>query len=247
MRRFFFDPGTRNGDVVMLSPEESKHATKVLRLQTGAEVLLFDGIGSVFSGIIETSKKRVQVRITGEKEAPACPDTPVEVYLGILKGEKMDMVVQKCTELGVATVRPFHSSRCQGKLAPAVAEKKLKRWQRIGREACKQCYRPELISIAPPLDYQELLAAKPQSSPEHQVQLLFWEEENEVHLYDVSDIRKATSIQLMLGPEGGFSREEVEVARANGWRTVGLGERILRAETATLTAVSIVQYLLKNL
>lgn len=246
MRRFFFDPETRKGDFVTLSPEESKHAIRVLRLQVGTPVELLDGMGTVFSGEIESTGKIVHVRILGVKRKARESDKTLLVCQGILKGEKMDTVVQKCTELGVEGMFPFHSSRCRGKLELQLAEKKLRRWQRIGLAACKQCYRAEPMGIEIPAKYDELITASSEPSGE-QLQLMFWEEESEVHLRDIGAVAEAATIKLLLGPEGGFSAKEVEMARSNGWRTVSLGERILRAETATLTAVSIVQYLSGNL
>lgn len=156
----------------------------------------------------------------------------------------MDWVVQKCTELGVREIIPFQSSRCQGRLDSLQSRKKHQRWQRIGLEACKQCRRLHGIDIAPPIDYALSLAANSADDP---LKLLFWEEEKTTRLGDIPGIEQASAFDLMLGPEGGFTRAEVELARLAGWRTVSLGERILRAETATLSAVAIVQFLAGSL
>ena len=154
----------------------------------------------------------------------------------------MDTVVQKCTELGVSRFSPFASSRCQGKADLGQNRKRHERWQRIGLAACKQCLRPRLMQIDAPVDLADLLR-----DTDATLCLLFWEEEKAVHLQDIPELPEAQSVALLLGPEGGFSREEIDLARRFGWLTVSLGERILRAETATLTAVSIVQYLSGNL
>lgn len=244
MRRFFFDPNDRNGDDVTLSEEESRHIVKVLRLKVGTEVELFDGSGSLYSGSLTMVGRRVEAsisdRVAGDEEGAAV----IWVYQPVLKGEKMDMVVQKCTELGVAGMIPFHSSRCQGKLDARQAEKKHQRWQRISLAACKQCLRLQPMQLEKPRLYSESFGDVNRS--EGDLRLLFWEEEKEVHLQDIPAVLEAQSIDLMLGPEGGFSVEEVEEARQYGWQTVSLGDRILRAETATLSAVSIVQYLAGN-
>jgi 16S rRNA (uracil1498-N3)-methyltransferase len=245
MRRFFFDPSLRNGDRVFLSEDESRHLSKVLRLKAGDSIELLDGVGALYHAVITSVGRLVEAQIESVVAKEADIGKSVLVWQGILKGEKMDTVVQKCTELGVTEMIPFQSSRCQGKLGQMQARKKHERWQRIGVAACKQCQRLRSIRINEPTTYSDSL--NKESEDNTILRLLFWEEEKTTHLHDIPDIDKATSLALMLGPEGGFTREEVEQARLLGWRTVSLGDRILRAETATLSAVSIVQYLAGNL
>ena len=241
MRRFFFDPQTRRGKRVVLSKEESRHIKKVLRLEVGSAVELLDGAGGLYSGEIAEIERSVEVDITGTLSEEGDSLSSLQVCQAILKGEKMDTVVQKCTELGVTTMVAFQSSRCQGKLDPVVGAKKQGRWQRIGLASCKQCMRPLPMDIVEPVSFKEAICNDGLS--EKTLRILFWEEEQQVHLQDIEGLRSADSIALLLGPEGGLSPEEVELARENGWVSVSLGKRILRAETATLTAVSIVQYL----
>jgi len=245
MRRFFFDPSNRKGDSVLLSEEESHHISKVLRLKAGDMIELLDGLGALYHAVITTVGRQVKVHIEGIVKKELDADKSLWVWQGILKGEKMDTVVQKCTELGVTGIIPFHSARCQGKLDPMQARKRHERWQRIGIAACKQCLRLQTIQIDAPSTYAGSLSKM--SDDNKILRLLLWEEEETIHIHDIADIDKSASLALMLGPEGGFTLEEVEQARLLGWRTVSLGDRILRAETATLSAVSIVQYLAGNL
>lgn len=245
MRRFFFDPSLRNGDSVFLSEEESRHIVKVLRLKQGDTIELLDGLGAVYQAVITTVGRQVQAEIQGVVSRATAAGKSLWVWQGILKGEKMDTVVQKCTELGVTGMIPFQSSRCQGKLDPLQGRKKHERWQRIALAACKQCLRLQTIQIDAPAGYAASLTTK--AADKNILRLLFWEEEKTTHLHDIREIDQASSLALMLGPEGGLSRSEVDEARLLGWRTVGLGDRILRAETATLSAVAIVQYLAGNL
>jgi 16S rRNA (uracil1498-N3)-methyltransferase len=242
MRRFFFDPLSRKGDTLFLPEEESRHVAKVLRLSVGSEVELLDGQGTIYRATIVAVGRQVQARIVGVVATGDGAGKTLWVGQGILKGEKMDTVVQKCTELGVSRFSPFQSSRCQGKADPAQNRKRHERWQRIGLAACKQCLRPQLMQLDAPVDLADLL--RDTQAP---LRLLFWEEEAVLHLQDIPALPAAQSVALLLGPEGGFSREEVDLARQFGWLTVSLGERILRAETATLTAVAIVQFLIGNL
>lgn len=242
MRRFFFDPLSRKGDTLFLPEEESHHVAKVLRLPAGSAIELLDGAGTVYRALIVAHGRRVEVRIDGVVARDEGVGKVVWVGQGILKGEKMDTVVQKCTELGVTRFSPFESSRCQGKADLGQSRKRHERWQRIGLAACKQCQRPRLMQMDFPVPLTELLGAG--DTP---LRLVFWEEEKAMHLQDIPGLRTEQSVALLLGPEGGFARDEVDLARQLGWSTVSLGERILRAETATLTAVSVVQYLLGNL
>jgi len=241
MRRFFFDPKTRRGDRVVLSKEESRHIKKVLRLGVGSAVELFDGEGRLFSGEITRMERAVEAVITGTLSEQQDAKGSVVVFQANLKSEKMDTVVQKCTELGVTTMVPFQSSRCQGKLDTSIESKKHGRWQRIGLAACKQCMRPLPMDIAQPVTFKEAICNNPLDGKT--LRIIFWEEEQKTHLGDINGIESADTIALLLGPEGGLSPEEVELATEHGWISVSLGQRILRAETATLTAVSIVQYL----
>lgn len=241
MRRFFFDPETRSGDTVAFSKDESRHIAKVLRLDVGTRVELLDGKGTIYSGEITTLGRVVEAKITAIVNEQTDFSDSIQICQAILKGEKMDTVVQKCTELGVTTMLPFHSTRCQGKLNSVAAEKKHRRWQKIGLAACKQCMRPMPMEIEAPMRFSEMVVSD--LFLENTQRLLFWEEEQTLHLRDVAGLSSADPVALLLGPEGGLSSEEVELARKHGWITVSLGERILRAETATLTAVSIVQFL----
>lgn len=243
MRRFYFYPESRRGDTIFLPEEESHHIIKVLRLSVGSEIELLDGEGSVYrASIVATGGRQVEARIVAAVAQASGMAKTLSVAQAILKGEKMDMVVQKCTELGVTRLSPLESSRCQGKADLERNRKRHERWQRIGLAACKQCLRQKFMQIDLPAGLADL-----SRNTDASLRLLFWEEEKTVHLRDITTLQEAENVALMLGPEGGFSHEEIELARQCGWTTVSLGESILRAETATLSAVSIVQFLIGNL
>jgi len=246
MRRFFFDPADRKDELVLLPADESRHAVRVLRLTEGSKIELLDGSGVLFTGVISAIGKRVEVRLTEAIEPSSNDCVSLTVLQGILKGEKMDMVVQKSTELGVSTMVPFHSARCQGKLNASVALKKYARWERIALAACKQSLRIKQMDIDPPVDYLQALDSLEKEGIVF-AKFLFWEEEDTVSLDMVKEIQSAANIAIAIGPEGGFTKEEVTFARTLGWQTVSLGNLILRAETATLTAVSLTQFLAGNL
>jgi len=239
MRRFFFEAGQRRGTTVQLDDDESRHVQKVLRLTVGTEIELFDGCGGLYSARITGTGRNVAAEIVGNLAVPSEPGPALVVCQGLLKGEKMDLVVQKCTEMGVSVLQPVHTLRCQGKLNDSQAAKKLGRWLRISLAACKQSMRLQPMRIDASLEFTQALTA---DAGENVLRLMFWEEEHHFRLQEISDWQEYDQVVLLLGPEGGLSEEEAEAAVAAGWRLVSLGRNILRAETATLAAVAIVQH-----
>ncbi len=245
MRRFFFEAGSDTHGVVELTESESRHISRALRLNPGTEVELLDGKGKVYSARLVETGKRARAEITGVLVEPDASSVVLRIGQGQLKGQKMETVIQKCTELGVVQLLPFWSSRCQGKLNDLRGAKKLDRYQRIVEAACKQCYRPDLMVVDPPQELPYLLETFP--AAECRLRLMFWEEEQDVSLHDITIPPATSEVIALLGPEGGLSADEVNAARTAGWQTVSLGRRILRAETATLTAASIIQFMVKNI
>jgi 16S rRNA (uracil1498-N3)-methyltransferase len=242
MRRFFFAENERNGDEVRFSEAESRHIVKSLRLHVGSQIQLFDGTGLRYLAEIRNVGRQVIARIL-TADADQQEDKAI-LHLGqaMLKNAKMDFLVEKATELGVASFTPFSSSRCQGKNdVEEHGAKRLQRWQRIVESACKQCSRPRPMELKEPLSLSAFCSG---ISPDPQtLRLLFWEEEKETSLHDLPPLSDYQQIHILLGPEGGFSREEVALAGLAGYHSVSLGPRILRAETATVAAISIVRYL----
>lgn len=245
MRRFFFTSDDRVEDRVTLCQEESRHIRKVLRLHPGERVELFDGSDILYSAEIIALGKNVETRIISSKKIDLQQKSEIWLGQGVVKTKQMELLLQKCTELGVNDFTPFVSSRCQGKLVDQSRQKN-ERWRRIIGEACKQCFRSQAMNLHEFLSFDEVTAKK---SNDHGVlKLLFWEKEKDVNLADFSiGIRSCPTVKLLFGPEGGFTASEIEVARLAGWQTVGLGQQILRAETAAMAAVAIVQHLLGNM
>jgi 16S rRNA (uracil1498-N3)-methyltransferase len=245
MNRFLFDPAAVKNDELFLSKEESRHISKVLRMRPGTEVELFDGTGIVYRATIVETGERVKARMGQCISREERMEVPVWVAQGLLKGKKMDLIVQKCTELGAARFSSFVSSRCQGKPDRAQNRKKKERWQRLTIAACKQCMRRSPPVLDETLSFSDLLALY--GTEPDVLRLLFWEEEKSFRLRDLPSFSGFIAVCLLLGPEGGLTAEEVELARSKGWQTVTLGERVLRAETANLSAVAIVQHLVGNI
>jgi 16S rRNA (uracil1498-N3)-methyltransferase len=246
MRRFFFDPEMRTGDLVTLSEEESYHIVRVLRLQPEAEIEVMDGQGGVFTARIIELGRTVAVRLLARQEQSDAGRISLWVGQGVLKGKKMDGAIQQCTELGVARLTPFFSSRCQGRLDDQRGRQKSERWNRIVVSACKQCRRARQMQVDEVADYAAMLGMADRNPG--LLRFIFWEEEEDFRLdRDMLNDTSLEGVCILLGPEGGFSRAEITTARDLGWQTVSLGRRILRAETATVSAVAIVQHLAGNL
>ena len=242
MRRFFFRPEERVGEMVVLPEGESHHIRSVLRLHTGQQVELFDGCGGIHLAELIDLSGKVRARIVSSTLDREGSGTQLWVGQGLLKGKNMDTVVQKCTELGVNALLPLMASRCQGRPDLIRDGKKHERWLRIIEEACKQCGRTRPMELLETTPFQDSIESSGTGSAG--LKILFWEEERDVRLHDLLPFEGLDLVQILLGPEGGFTKEEVAMARGAGWRTVSLGKRILRAETATLASVAILQHLL---
>ncbi len=244
MRRFFiepFEPGEPGRTRVLLDRDESHHLRRVMRLQVGTRIELFDGSGALYTGEIETLGKEVAVRLLSSQPPVEVSSALLHVCQGDLKGSKMDFLVEKCTELGVAQFTPFFSGRSQGRVEPQRWAQKRQRWQARIRAACKQSGRLRFMELGREQEFTDLLGGKDQNPG---TRIILSEYETATRLGDVLQGAFRQPVWLMLGPEGGFSEAEAEQALSRGWRPVSLGARILRAETATVAAVAICQQLL---
>ncbi len=244
MRRFFINIETAVKDTFFLSEQESHHLQRVLRLTTGTPLQLLDGKGNIHDAEIAELGKKVQLTILSSRYVEQ-DAIPLRVCQSVLKGQKMELLIQKCTELGVSEFTPFYSERSQLKKKElSKITKKYDRWQRIIEEACKQCGTPWAMTLNPLLSFEEML----EESGQDVQKILFWEEEvveNSLHSLPLQ--KENAGLQIVFGPEGGFPLGEVEIAKENDFQVLSLGSRILKAETANIAAVSIVQYLLRNI
>ncbi|HBK85786.1 MAG TPA: 16S rRNA (uracil(1498)-N(3))-methyltransferase [Firmicutes bacterium] len=242
MARFFLDVGELpESGRVAIRGDDAAHIAKVLRLQVGAaiEVVL---AGQAYSAqLVDVTPSLVWAEV-GEpilRQSESC--LPIYLYQGLPKGDKLDLVVQKATELGVSSVTPVLSERVVVKLKPDAVAKKVQRWQRIALEAAKQSRRSEIPSVEEPVPLQEL----PQV-PEQHLALVAWEADSTAlrPLLQAGDYR---AVHVLVGPEGGLTQAEVDYLRGRGWQSVSLGPRILRTETAPLALLAVIQYELGDL
>ena len=239
MPRFYIpNPHIQDG-LLKIEGDEVKHIRKVLRLKAGDEILVFDGSGKEFEGtIVEEGRSSVMVKVQDIFSSKGDSSLEVTLAQSLLKGEKMDYLIQKATELGVKEIIPFFSSRSVPLLEKSRRPNRHHRWGKIAVEASKQCGRGVVPKIESLQDYSGMLRA---ASTDH-LRLILWEGGG-IKLKEVLESSgEKTKIFFVIGPEGGFSPDEVDKAKRAGFVAVTLGKRILRAETASLCLLSILQY-----
>ena len=239
MARFYVpQPRVENG-FLKIEGNEVRHIRKVLRLRAGDEIVVFDGLGKEFEGtIVEERLSSVVIKV--QNVIVSKKDSPLEVTLAqsLLKGEKMDYLIQKATELGVNKIIPFFSSRSVPHLEKSIRLMRHHRWEKIAAEASKQCGRGSVPKVESIQEYSDML----QNASTENLRLIFWEREG-IQLKKVLERSKdRKNIFFVIGPEGGFNHSEVDEAERMGFIPVTLGRRILRAETASLCFLSILQY-----
>ena len=235
LRRFLVPPQNLKQELVPLPAGEAAHARKVLRLKPGDEVWLLDGEGNLARAALETLERGAASCRVLERLSPAAPRPRLTICPGLLKAAAMDLVVTKLTELMADRIQPFVSERS---VARFTGDEKVERWQRLAGQALKQCGAPRLPRVYPPLDLADLLATP---GPEA-ARLMLYEDEGEATLAGaLAAGRGAAEIWLAVGPEGGFSPAEADLARRRGWTTCGLPGATLRAETASLVGAALVR------
>ncbi|MGH9968034.1 MAG: 16S rRNA (uracil(1498)-N(3))-methyltransferase [Pyrinomonadaceae bacterium] len=243
-RRRFYAPSEAFSDdcqSLTLQSDEARHLRDVLRLRPGDEVYVFDGAGKEFHCLIEDSRRDTARLKVLALVTPARPESPLQLTLAValLKGEKFDLVVQKATELGVVRILPVATKLADIRLRDdSDARKRVTRWQRIALEAAKQSGRALVPEVAGPVSFSALVESVTSSE---QRKIMFSEREGHSlsELKDSSDDR--LTIIALVGSEGGWTDEEITLARENDWTLVTLGGRTLRAETAAITAAVLLQ------
>lgn len=245
MRRFFVEDITEASTSARIDGAEFRHLKKVLRLGKGDQVVLFNGKGLELAGVIASLEKdAVAVEITGGVTDKNIKESRLSITLlqGILKGDKPDFIVQKATELGVTGITFYTGSRTVPVMDAARLRDRLERWRKISMEAAKQCGRSLLPEIGS-ADFKTAI-----SGHKGALKLVMWEDEASRSIGETLKMEAAPAeVVLLTGPEGGFSIEDINEAQAQGFVPVTLGPRILRAETAALAAITIIQHRLGDM
>ncbi|NOI68695.1 16S rRNA (uracil(1498)-N(3))-methyltransferase [Vibrio sp. 99-8-1] len=219
---------------ITLSDEASAHIGRVLRMKPQQDIVLFDGSGNEFPAtIIEVNKKTVQANVLEQLEKSS--ESPLNIHLGqvVSRGDKMEFTIQKSVELGVNVITPLISERCGVKLDAKRFEKKLLQWQKIAIAACEQCGRNNIPLIRPIMKLEQWCA----------------EQDGALKLnlhprakYSINTLpQPMEKVRLLIGPEGGLSAEEISMTEQYQFEETLLGPRVLRTETAALTAITALQ------
>jgi 16S rRNA (uracil1498-N3)-methyltransferase len=244
MPRFYVPNPRIEQELLRIEGNEVRHIRRVLRLKIGDRLNLFDGSEKEYEGIIvEESPSSVVIKVEDILSPPR--ESPLEITLAqsLLKGEKMEYVIQKTTELGIKKIIPFFSSRSVPLLDKSKKLRRYHRWEKIAIEACKQCGRMTVPKVEPLQNYTEMLGMAPSEA----LRLILWEKKGQGLKEALKESGGRTKIFFAVGPEGGMSDEEVGEAERAGFIPIILGKRILRSETASLCLLSVLQYELGDL
>jgi 16S rRNA (uracil1498-N3)-methyltransferase len=240
MPTYFITSSQIQGESIHIVGPLLKHLKDALRVKQGEPLTLVDEQRQRYLTQVNRVSSQLLVARIIERLKPA-PPPPLYLTLaqGIIKGKKMDWIMQKATEIGVNQIIPLLTSRTVVRLEGLRARHQQERWQTIAREAAQQSGQDEAPEVQPVCSFSDFIR-----STDHQLCLILWEGETGQSLEnELSSQKGLKSVTVLVGPEGGFGQEEVEEAKNRGFRTIHLGKRILRTETASLVTLSILQYL----
>jgi 16S rRNA (uracil1498-N3)-methyltransferase len=241
MRYFFIEPSKISGSTSIITGSDARHIKTVLRLKPGDKIGLYDGRGVEYRAeIITFSPESVNVSITDS--FPSTAESPIRIVIAqaFLKEKKMDGLVRQLTELGITKWIPFFAERSVPRPDKKQISARSQRWEKIAKEALKQCKRGRIIEIGETVSFEDMLNAAASSD----LKIVFWENEiKSVNSRLPKPHRQINTIFAVLGPEGGLTSREIQSARNRGFVTAALGPRILRAQTATLAASVLLQYI----
>ena len=240
MNSFYIEGRGEVGSVVQLKPEDARHCAQVLRMERGEEFYAVgEGGGRFLAELCEVSKESCTALLR-EEISDNEAELRVTVYQGLPKADKLELVVQKLTELGAARLVPVKMERCVVKLNDKDAQKKQERLQKIAREAAKQCKRGGCLEVAAPQTWKQLR----DQMTAHDLLLVPWEDAQGFGLKAAHEaFPEAKDIGIVIGPEGGMSEDEVRALEELGAKQITLGPRILRTETAAIAAATMAMLL----
>jgi 16S rRNA (uracil1498-N3)-methyltransferase len=241
LRRFFVEKIVPTGGFLSITGKEARHIRNVLRMKKGEMLILMDREGQSFEATIGAIHYK-EVKVTITKILPSLPSSPVKISLAqaLIKSHPMEYLIQKVTELGIHSIHPFYSERTVIQLRSAHLKNKMDRWMEIMKSACKQCGRVTLPDVNTPLLFEKIIKDAPDTKT---LKILLWEDEDKVDLKRLlTSMSSAPHVFVIVGPEGGFTLNEINLAKDAGFHIVSLGNRILRAETAAVSLLSIIQY-----
>lgn len=240
MRRFYTDFKNLSGDRLTFSPEESNHISRVLRLEAGEEIIVCAGNGIDYICQLTECGKACSAKIVSEQKNLSETDCELVLFQSIIKNEKMDYAVQKATEIGISRIVPFTSERTVVRI-DGKARQKAEHWQKIAIEACKQCGRAKFPIVEEPCSFKEAI----DKLNSYEQKIIAYEDEKTQSIS--SAVTKTSSCAYIIGPEGGFAEKEHKMLILSGAKSVSLGKRILRAETAAIVCGTLILSLMGEL
>lgn len=229
------------GSCCHLREENFRYLKSVLRMKRGSQVILFDGSGyECKASIKEFQPDSALVEI---REKTIIPSKGIHISLSqsLPKGHKMDFIIQKATELGADAIIPFLSERSIPLLSQGKSVTRSSRWRKIAIEAARQCGRADIPEIKPILSFEEMLTCAALKS----AKIILWEDETKINIRSFlrgNSLKSAKDFTVVVGPEGGFTEEEIHKASAQGYISANLGKQRLKVETAVITILAIIQY-----
>lgn len=240
MQQYFIQEEILLNQPIEMNQEDFHHISHVLRMKENDCIRLCDEKAMYFAKLHFTQGTlyAIPYEIIPDHTKTSIPIT---LAMGLIKGEKWDFVIQKACELGVHQIIPFTSSRCVVKTKTDKIDKKLERWNKIAKEACEQCKRSTIATISSPITYQQLH----HQTNEQTLKLIAYEDADLTGNHFASLLSQYPTCQeilIVIGPEGGFSKEEVQFFLQQGFHCISLGGRILRAETAALYTLSTIDF-----
>lgn len=247
MPKFFVKNEQINENEIIINGEDVNHIKNVLRLKPGDEITICNTYNSnnYQTEIIKLEKDKIVCKIIEQKESVAESNIHLHIMQGLPKSEKMELIIEKCVELGVKEITPVSMKRCVVKLDDKAKVKKVERWQKISEIAAKQCGR----DIIPKINNVIVLENIYQLLKNYDIVLVAYENEKSnslkqeiIRLKEKMNSKEYIKIAVVIGPEGGIEEKEVEFLRSNGAQVVTLGNRILRTETVALAVASIIMY-----
>jgi 16S rRNA (uracil1498-N3)-methyltransferase len=233
--RLFTHSALQVGAEIQLEEASSHYINRVLRMESGRPLVLFNGTGGEYTATVsQQSKKYTSVIVDGFSDINRESSLSIHLGIGVSKGDRFEWVLQKATELGVSKITPILTDRTEFKLKPDRQAKKYSHWQQIIISACEQSQRNLLPQLQPIIEFSDWL---PTLSESHKFVLHHRSNEK------LASVDSPLNIALAVGPEGGLSSSEIQQAEASGFSALTLGPRVLRTETAPLAAISLMQYL----
>jgi 16S rRNA (uracil1498-N3)-methyltransferase len=237
MRRFAIAPERIVDGRVTFDALETRHLARVLRLEAGDTVVATDGAGHDYTVRLDAVRPRASGIVVGVADAAAESPLAVTLVQGVPKSDKLEAIVRAATELGVARIVPALTARSVVRMADRQTGARVARWQRVAREAAKQCGRAVVPEVTPPRELEACL----DEARDVDVSLCLWEKPASPLGAALATDARPRRVAVLVGPEGGLEPREVDAARARGWRVVGLGSRILRTETAGPAIIAVLQ------